>query len=144
MATHEPRLMPGDPADGPLEQTIAYIADDGKTYYPGDENYVEPEEGVTAFLNDFGAQLADDQHRVATEQTSGMSAEQQERTLSEADRITDPAHPRVGQHQENLPPTPDASPAPQQDPAITNEVTVDTQAGGTVAEPETRRIPRNG
>ncbi len=90
MSYHEIRLQPGDPADGPLGQVIVYVDDEGNSFYPAQEGYVEPEEGSAQFLADQGQQLAEDQHRVATGQDQQFSAEQRDNTVAESDRITDP------------------------------------------------------
>jgi hypothetical protein len=89
LSYHEVRLRPGDPAEGPLGQTIVFVDDEGTTWYPGEKGYAEPEEGSAQFLADQGVQLAEDQHRIATGQDRQFAPEQREATLSEAERITD-------------------------------------------------------
>lgn len=129
MSYHEPRLQPGDPGAAPLAQVIVFVDDNGRAHYPGDEGYVEPEEGSAEFLADQAQQLAEDQHRIAAGQAQQFTPEQVANTQAEADRITDPTHPMQGAEQQNV-------------PAEGGEQSViQTDVNATFSEPQAQRVP---
>lgn len=146
MAHHEQRLMPGDPAEGPLGTVNVYVDDEGNAFYPGQEGYVEPEAGNAEFLNDFGQQLSEDQHRVASGQAVTQPVDEQEATIQAAQEATDtgapqqPAAPNPGQPQPAQQAQPQqAPPSPAQQPqqvVTTQEQQAQQQ---TQAQPTPRR-----
>lgn len=113
MAHHEQRLAPGDPTEGPLNTINVYVDDEGNAFYPGQDGYVEPEPGNAEFLQDYGQQLADDQHRVASGQAVTMPVDEQEATIQAAEEATDPNAPQP----QPAPPVGQPQPAGQQAPA---------------------------
>jgi hypothetical protein len=88
MSKHELRVNRGDPLEGPLGYVLVYIDDNGKSFFPGDDGYVEPEAGSREFLDDQGAQLTSDQHAAATGQDPSMTEQQREAVLSAAEQKT--------------------------------------------------------
>jgi hypothetical protein len=141
MAHHEQRLAPGDPTEGPLNTVNVYVDDEGNVFYPGQDGYVEPEPGNAEFLQDFGQQLADDQHRVASGQAVTMPVDEQEATIQAAEEATDPNAPQP----QSAPPSGQpqaAQPQPVQQPNVQQQQ-IQTQAQAQAQQPQAKRGRRS-